>query len=193
MDLTIILIVLILGLDFVISLWNSYNSGFMFGKARKSQGRAADFMLIYSIFGLIVGFAGTIYVITIALGAGLAYFGYIAYGVLDSLLALNFLVFGGVITFFGIGVTVMGIYNAYKTKNKWMALISVWNVFATIMNLYVYISNFGPAVGILKTQLKSGKKDTGTLIIVAAIGIVIGALIAYAFYTAGRRKAERVQ
>jgi len=191
LNLLLVLTIVILGLDFVIGLWNSYISGYTFGLAKQHPtDRGSDFMLVYSVFGLVIGFAITIYVITIALGAGFAYFGYIDFSVLNGLLALNFLIFGGVITFFGIGLTIMSIYVTYKTRSKWSGLVSIWNVFATILNLYTYIKNFVPAVAIVKSQLNS-KKDTGSLIILAAVGVFIGCAIAYVMYHAGRKKAER--
>ena len=181
-----LLTAIILVVDFVISIWNSYTAGYNLGLAKRHEG--PDWMFIYAAFGLLLGIVGTIYVLVIVIGLVAVSLGYIGPATIDVLLAYNFLVFGGLITLLGVGVTIQTWYVAIKTHNKWSIVASLWNTFASIWNVWSYISNFGLATSIIKSESK--EENEGGLIIILALAVVIAAALSYLAYRAGSHKAQ---
>ena len=187
MDLGILLTVGILALDFVLSIWNSYAAGYNFGMLRKQD---SNFGLIYAIFALMMGVVGLIYVIAIAIGFALYAIGSISLDVVNLLLAYNFLVFGGLITFLGVGITIQTWMIAIKTHNKWAIGASIWNTFASIWNVFNYISEFSTMTGIIKSESKD-TKDEGSVIIIIIVAVIIALLLSYVAFHAGNSKAKK--
>ena len=60
------LAIIILVLDFVLSIWNSYASGFNLGMVQRSNG--PRWLYVSSIVGLALGLVGEVYVLAIVIG-----------------------------------------------------------------------------------------------------------------------------
>jgi hypothetical protein len=189
MDIGTVLVILILALDFVLSIWNSYASGYNFKMLRRHNTDASTFMLIYCVLGLMIGVVGTIYVLAIVIGVVAFYMNYISFGVVDLLLAYNFIIFGGLITLLGVGITIQSWVIAIKTHNKWMIVASLWNTFASIWNVFNYISEFSAVTGIIKSESKDSD-STGIVVVIFIVAIIIAVLLSYVAFHAGSAKAD---
>lgn len=183
------ILILVLILDFIISVWDCYATGFNAAilSGGKNFGRKTSFLLgFFNTAGLLVGFAGATYVVMIVLGFIAYYAGYISFGSIEFILAFNFLVFGGLITIFGIIVTINSIIIAYKMPSWGSVGTALWNTFASIWDSVLYLRNFGEMFGFVKENEDNAK---GMVLVIIGIAIAIGVVIAYAAYHMGYRRA----
>ena len=184
-----ILTALIVVIDLVLSIWNSYTAGFSYGMLKKSSG--PSWMYLSPILGLAMGLAGAVYVTAIVASVVAYVLGLVDVGAVNLLLTYNFLITGGLITVLGIGVTVQSIYIAVKRPGVWTVLGALYNTFASIWNVFVYIQNFGPAVSIINSERQNERKSgLGTLIVLAVVVTVLGVFLSYIAFYAGRNHAE---
>jgi hypothetical protein len=184
-----LLTALILVVDLILSIWNSYTAGFTFGMLRKKDG--PSWMYVSPILGLAIGLVGAIYVTAIVASLVAYWFALVGMGTVNLLLTYNFLIAGGLITVLGIGVTVQSIYIAIKRPGVWTVAGALYNTFASIWNIFVYMRNFGPAVSLVNYERQNERKSSiGALIILAAVVTVIGVLLSYIAFHAGRNHAN---
>jgi hypothetical protein len=184
-----ILTALILIIDVVLSVWNSYTAGFTYEMARKSGGSA--WLYISAFLGLALGLAGTIYVTAVVVSFVAYWFGFIDASATNLLLGYNFLITGGLLLVLGIVATVQSIYIAVKRPGVWTVAGALYNTFASIWNVFVYIENFGPAVSLVNYERQNdSKNDLGTVIIIAILATLLSVLLSYFAFCAGRNHAN---
>jgi hypothetical protein len=177
----LIVTVVILILDAVISIWNSYTAGQAASVNRKLG------ILFYVLGGLMP----MTYVMSIVITELLAYFKIITQAIVSLLLNFDFIVFGAVIIAWGVIATATSIIVAVRTRDWKAALISAYNIGALVYDVWDYLSNIISAIGDFASDLAGGgddDEDSGLLflIIITAIALVIGFIITYAAYRAGR-------
>ncbi len=178
----------ILVLDFIISVWNSYAAGYNISLLYKEDKVGLTLLVwISSVVALILGFVGTTYVLSTVIGFILYSFSYIGGDILTALLAINFLVFGFLITVLGIIITIESVVMAIKRHNLSSILISIFNIGASIWNVFTYISNFG-AVGDLLRGEDKDSKDYAILII--AVAAIISIIITYLAFHMGMNRGK---
>ena len=181
-----ILDILIIILDFVISVWNAYASGFNIGMMKKTRDEPNAFQEVSSYAGLGLAFIGMSYVLATVLSFAGASFGYLDPGTVDLILAFDFLVFGILIIGMGIIITIQSIIIASQRKGIGNILGAVWNAFAGVWDIYAYASGFKQSVGVLRREDQDRETDALIVIIVA---VLISFFIVYAAYKHGYNKA----
>jgi len=181
------LTVIILVVDFVISIWNSYAAGFTFGLQKISKG--PGWIKAIAALALAMGLVGEAYVLTVVLALVASAYGFIGVDSLDLLLAYNFLITGGLLTILGIGVAAESIYVAMKRPGIWTVGATVYNVFASIWNVFTYIENFGSAMNIIKTEGRQGRGQ-GAVVVLAITAVAIAVLLSYIAFHFGRAHAS---
>ncbi len=133
---------------------------------------------------MILGFVGTTYVLSTVIGFILYSLSYTS----GDILAVNFLVFGFLITVLGIIITIESVVMAAKRHNLSSILVSIFNIVASIWNVFNYVSNFG-AVGDLLRGEDKDSKDYAILII--AVAAVISVIITYLAFHMGMNRGGR--
>jgi uncharacterized membrane protein YidH (DUF202 family) len=136
---------------------------------------------------LILGFIGTTYVLSTVIGFILHSFSYFSADVLTALLAVNFLVFGFLITILGIVITIESVVMAIKRHNLSSILISIFNIGASIWNVFTYVSNFGAVGDLFRGENKDSRDYAAIIIVVSA---VFAFIITYMAFHMGMRRAE---
>jgi hypothetical protein len=180
----------ILVADGVLSVWNSYTAGFTYENLKKNGG--PSWMYISAILGLVLGLAGAVYVTTIVLSLLAYMFGLVDISAVDLLLTYNFLITAGLITALGIGVTVQSIYVATKRPGVWTVANALYNTFASVWNVFVYMKNFGPAMSIINYERRNDRKpNLGTLIILVVVVILLSVFLSYIAFNAGRNRVYK--
>jgi len=180
-----ILLILILVLDFVISVWNSYAAGLSLGFVEVTDG--PGWLEAFAVLGLAIGLLGGAYVLTIFLALVANAYGLIGVGAVNLLIASNFLVTGGLIIVLGIGMTAESIWVAASRPGEWTVEGSIYNVFASIWNVFDYIRNFGVAMNLIKSE-RRGKGQAG-VILLAVISVIVAVLLSYIAFHFGRAQA----
>jgi hypothetical protein len=189
MDFSWLVIIVILALDLIVSVWNCYASGFNAAILQhQPSDRLSNVLLsIVNGAGILIGFAGAVYVLLISLGFVTYSLGYISLGSLTFILASNFIVLGGVITWFGIVIMIHSFLIAYKTHTWRSFSVTMWNIFASIWNAVVYLRNFRT----MFNAVKEGEENiTALVIVILGIAVGIGLAIAYAAYHLGFRRGQ---
>jgi hypothetical protein len=192
MDSELLIYVIILILDILISIWNSYNAGKALEVMRiENIDKDWPRMVVYS--ALILSFAGAAYGNLGILSLIAYYLGYVNYYTLISLLSFSFLVFGFLIVLFGLVITVDSIIIAYKTKSFWNIFISMYNSIATIWNIYVYIQGFSSAFDTVKGFFSSGDEDSKAFIILVVVAVLVAIFLVYGAYKYGRASVYKIK
>ena len=168
MDAGLILYILILVIDILISLWNSYNAGKEL-EIMKIENIDKDWPRMIAYSALILSFAGAAYGDLGILSLVAYYLGYIDYNTLLGLLSFSFIVFGFLIILFGLLITVDSIIVAYKTRKLSAIGISIWNSIATIWNIYSYIQGFSYAFQTMKNLFSSDERNSQGIFIALII------------------------
>jgi hypothetical protein len=181
--------IIVLVVDLVLSIWNSYSAGLSFGMLKKNGG--PGWAYVSPILGLALGLAGAIYVTAIVVGVIGYVFGVIDPTIVDLLFAYNSLVTGALIVFLGIGVTIQSIYIAARRPSFWNVAGALYNTFASIWNVFAYMNDFGPLESLINQEGRSERKSgLGTLIILAVIVVLLGVLLSYVSFNAGRNHGQ---
>jgi len=178
-------------IDIVISVWNAYASGYNSIILRQLETKnptdwKISFYSIANQFALVLAFAGATYGTALLLGYVLYALHYIAASTLIALLSLNGLVFGGLIVFTGIVIAIQSIIQAYYTRRGIDILVAVYNIIASIWNVFAYISSFE---GLLQGWESSSEEDKNRALIIIAIAVIIGIILTFYAYQMGRKKA----
>jgi len=179
----IIIAILILVFDFVVSIWNAYASGYNIGMLKKSGKGGFTKAAAYSGLGL--AFVGITYVLVVVLGFIAYAFQYVSIGVVEYVLALDFLVFGLMIIGFGFMVTIQSIIVAANRKSFGSIAVAIWNTFAEVFDIASYAESFRGTLQIIK----SNREDRGNAYVIIIIALLIGYLITHAAYKHGINKA----
>jgi hypothetical protein len=183
-DTTYLILAAILVFDFVVSLWNAYSSGVIWGLLRHQPGHA--FEKTCAIAGLGLAFAGMAYATTIVLSWLALLIGFIAVWDFLYLVSFDFLVFGAMIIGFGLLITVQSIAIAYRERNYGSIAIATWNTFSEIWDIATSVQGFQAAASTVKGD-RSGRANV-TAILVVAVSIAL--LVTYFAFRAGLRKSE---
>lgn len=184
-----IITILILIFDFVISIWDSYAAGYNISLLYREDKIGITLLVwISSICALILGFIGATYVLSTIIGSILYAFSYITGDALTALLSINFLVFGLLITVLGIIIAIQSVVMAVKRHNFSTILTAIYNVGASIVNVFSYIGNFGPVSNLLGREDRDSK-DTAIIIIV--IAALIGLILTYIAFRMGMSQGDR--
>ncbi|MGC8670134.1 MAG: hypothetical protein ACP5TL_03220 [Candidatus Micrarchaeia archaeon] len=179
-----IIIVLLLGFDFVISIWNAYASGYNIGMLRKA-GNVGGFSRAAAYSGLALAFAGMTYVLVIVLSFIAYFLQYVSIGVVNYALAFNFLVFGLMIIGFGIMITIQSIMIAAHRKSFGSIAVAIWNTFAVVFDIASYAEGFKASVN----MLKANKNDRANALVIVLVAVLIAYFITHAMYRHGLKKA----
>jgi len=177
---------IIIIIDFVISLWDSYASGYNLEFLKEGKTHASKLQYAFAYSGLGLGFTGMAYVMSLIISYVAYYLGYVSATVVNEVAAYSFLVFGILIIGFGIMVTLQSIIIAYKRRSIWSILIAAWNTFAVVFDIVMYITSFKEAASIIK----KGGKDNGNVYFIIIIAVLIAFIMSYSAYKQGLKKAK---
>ena len=181
----LLLLLLVLAIDFAISIWNAYSSGYAIGLIRKSGTSFSSLTRLSAYSGLGLGFVGMAYVLVVVLSFVAYYSGYVTYSVVAFAISLDFLVFGILIIGFGLVVTVQSIVIAAKKKSLGSILIAIWNTFAEVWDIASYASGFQESTQLLRRN----RQGSGSALAIVAIALLIAFFIVHAAYKHGYSKA----
>ena len=182
-DLTYLILVAILILDFVFSLWNAYASGSTWGLVRHLSGHR--FEKVSVVAGVALAFAGISYVLIIVISFFALRLGDLAIGEFLYLVSFDFLVFGAMIIGFGLVVTAQSVTIAYRQRNFGSIAIAAWNVFSEIWDISIYAEGFHDAAGMVTND-----RERVNVYAIAAIAVGIAFLITFVAFRHGARRAE---
>ena len=179
-----LLSIIILAFDLVLSVWNCYSAGLSYGMLKRNGG--PGWAYLSPILGLSLGVAGGIYVTAIAVGLLGYVFGLVDLGPVDLLFAYNSLITGALIVVLGIGVTIQSIYITVRRSSFWNVTTAIYNTFASLWNVFVYMRDFGPLASLINRERQGERKsDLGTLIVLAIVVVLLGVLLSYVSFNAG--------
>lgn len=179
--------IIILIIDFVISIWNAYASGFNIGLLQKKKIDAGKFSRISSYAGLGLSFVGMAYVLIIVISLAGNSLGYVDVGTVNFALAFDFLVFGILIIGLGLLVTIQSVIIAAQRKSIGSVLVAVFNVFAEVWDIASYVSGFKESVNMLKGENKDEQANAAIIVVVA---VLIAFFIVHAAYKHGFSKGQ---
>ena len=182
-----ILTVLILAIDFGLSIWNAYASGMNIESLRRGGGSSWLEAVAYSGLGL--AYAGATYVMIIVVGYAAYAFGYVSSDVVDAVLGLDFLVFGVLIIGFGLMITIQSIIVAVRRRSLGSVIVAAWNIFAEIWDIAGYVEGFSEAVSMVK-GVGRDERDETSLILIVIVALLIAYFIVHAAYINGKKKAQ---
>ncbi|MCL5054768.1 MAG: hypothetical protein M1169_02325 [Firmicutes bacterium] len=196
-----LMIAVILGFDFIISIWNAYQSGLILGLMERHEIPEVTFEKVCAYSGLGEAYVGLTYVLIIIIGYIALQLQYIDFQTFQVLLTLNFLVFGFLIIGFGVMLTVQSIIIAYKQRTAASIFAALYNTFAEVWDIANYIEGFKQATSILTGSRNAEKgwgrgrsKDQGqaAVFILVIVAMLLAFLIVHAAYEHGKKKALAV-
>ncbi|MGC8647732.1 MAG: hypothetical protein ACP5SA_02840 [Candidatus Micrarchaeia archaeon] len=176
--------ILILALDFAISIWNAYASGYNIGILRK--GSPSSFSKVAAYSGLALAFTGITYVLVVVLSFIAYALQYVGIGVVEYALAFDFVVFGLMIIGFGLMITIQSIELAVKRKSFGSILVAIWNTFAEVWDIASYVEGFKASV----SMLKGNRESRSNALVIVLVAVLIAYFITHAAYKHGLSKAE---
>ncbi len=181
----LIFIVIIIAVDFLISIWDAYAGGYSLGMMKKN-GDQSKFRKVSAYAAVGLGLVGATYVIAIVLGVMAYYLAYIPLSTLKFILSFDFIFLGILIIGFGFIITVQSIIIAAKRRNIWSILIALYNSFAVAFDIYIYVISFRESVSVIKG---TGRRSQGNGLIIILIAALLAALIVHSAYKHGYKKA----
>ncbi len=187
-SLTTILAIIILVIDFAISIWNAYAGGYNIGILRKQE-NPSDFTKAVAWSGVGIAFTGITYVMLVVLSFVALFLGYIDTTTASAVLGFDQLVFGLLIIGFGLMITIQSILIAAQRKNIWSIVVAAFNTIIEIVNIFSYIATFQDSVQMVK-GISGNRQDEQNLVILVILAILIGYFITHAAYKRGLKKAE---
>jgi hypothetical protein len=184
-----LLSVVIIVVDLVLSIWNSYSAGLTYGMLKKNGGPGWAYASVG--LGLSIGLAGAVYVTAIVVSIFGYVFGLVDLGTADLLLAYNSLITGALVVVLGVGVTIQSIYIAVRRPSFWNVGGAIYNPLASIWNVFAYMRDFGPLESLINQERQNERKSgVGTLIVIALVVVLLGVLLAYVSFNAGRSHGQ---
>jgi hypothetical protein len=182
-DLTYLILVFTLVLEFVFSLWNAYASGTSWVLVRNQPGQR--FAKACVVAGVGLAFGGITYVLIIVLSYLALVIGVLAIGEFLYLVAFDFLVFGAMIIGFGLVITAQSVAIAYRQRNFGAIAVAAWNVFSEIWDISIYAEGFRDASGTVRND-----RERVNVYAIIAIAVGIGFLLTFVAFRHGARRAE---
>ena len=182
-----ILTILILAIDFGLSIWNAYASGLNVETLRREGGSSWLRVVAYSGLGL--AYSGASYVMVIVVGYAAYALGYVSADAVDGVLGLDFLFFGILIIGFGLMITIQSIIVAFRRRSFGSVAIAIWNVFAEIWDIASYAEGFGEAVSLVRGA-GSDERDETSIVLIVIVALLIAYFIIHAAYIHGKRKVQ---
>ena len=183
-DSTYLILAVIIVFDFVVSLWNAYSSGVIWGLLRNQPGKT--FSKVCAVAGLGLAFAGMAYATTIILSWVALQVGFLAIWDFLYLVSFDFLFFGAMIIGFGLLITVQSIAIAYRQRNFGSIAIASWNTFAEVWDIATYARGFQTAASVVRGD----SRDRANIAAILAAAVAIALIITYFAFRQGLRKAE---
>lgn len=184
-----LLSIIILAVDLVISVWNSYSAGLSYGMLKRNGG--PRWAYLSPILGVSLGLVGGIYVTAIVVGF-LGYgFGLVDLATVDVLFGYDALITGGLVVALGIGVTIQSIYISIRRPSFWNVATAIYNTFASLWNVFAYMRDFGPLESLISYERQSERKSNlAVLIVLAIIVVLLGVFLSYVSFNAGRNHGQ---
>lgn len=182
-DTTYLLLAAVIVFDFVVSLWNAYASGSVWGLLRHQPGKTLSKVCAFAGLGL--AFAGMAYATIIILSWVALQVGFLAIWDFVYLASFDFLVFGAMIIGFGLVITAQSIAIAYRRRSFGSIAIATWNTFAEVWDIATYAQGFRTAAAVVKGD----RQDRSNILAILAIAVAIALIITYFAFRAGLRKA----
>jgi hypothetical protein len=183
-DTTYVFLAVIIGFDLVLSLWNAYSSGVIWGLLREQRGKT--FSKICAVAGLGLAFAAMAYATIIILSWVALQVGFLANWDFLYLVSFDFLVFGAMIIGFGLVITVQSITIAYRQRSFGTIAIATWNTFAEVWDIATYAQGFEAAA----SAVKGDGRDRANVTAILAVAVAIALIITYLAFRQGLRKSE---
>ena len=175
------LIWLLIILNLLICAWDSYASGMLWGINDKKR----IWMRVIAGCALTIGFVGMLYTF-ILIG--------IVFGLVPEtyLLAAN-VILGLPLISAGIVITVQGWIDTIRNKNFLGGLISIWNTFALIWNIKVWIDSFKAIkeIGIVNL-LKTDNDSKAKVVLFLIVAVIMAGLISFGLFMVGKKKSENL-
>jgi hypothetical protein len=125
-----------------ICTWNSWVIGKVWYAAKQEGGLWINFVIRCAYVMTIGGFSWCLLLPFSLCAYANHWFGYGAHEFLVTM-SLGYLIFGTVITFFGIAVWIDSVVTAMKTRRFGDVAVATWNTAAQVHNLYEYSHNVG--------------------------------------------------
>ncbi len=185
LGLAIILTIVIIAVDFLISMWDAYAGGYSLGLIKKNKD-ASKFRKISAYAAVGLGLVGATYVIAIVLGTIAYYSAYISFSTFNFILNFDFIFLGILIIGFGFIITIQSIIIAARRRSIWSILIAVFNSFVIAFDIYMYVESFKESVSVIR---RTGRNSKGSGLIIIIIAALIAAVIVHAAYKHGYKKA----
>ena len=184
-DFQLILLVLILAVDFVLSLWNAYAAGLTWAHVRNRPGQR--FTKGCAVAGVGLAFTGISYVTLIGVAFAALLVGTLGPSDFLYLVDLDFLVFGLLLIGFGAVATAQSIAIAYRRRNFGALAVAAWNVFAEVWDLTIYAEGFRDAAAVV------GRGDRNRINVYALVAVAVGIafLLTYIAFRHGARRGEQ--
>jgi hypothetical protein len=176
----LIFAILIVVIDVVISLWNSYNSGQIYA-TNKALG---------SIFYTLGGFFPMSYMVTLLITFIAGYLGYISLSTFQFLFSFSFLFFGLTIVIWGVIATVTTGMAALKTRDWKAGLLTVFNAIVTVLDAWEYISGFYSAWKEVRRSIDNSDFSVLDVLAILALAVGIGFVVTYVAFREGLRNSR---
>lgn len=173
------LIWLLIIINLLICAWDSYAAGFLWSASKNR------FDKLISGCAMVIGTVGMLYTM-ILIG--------VAIGILGEpfLIGTN-VILGFPIIMAGIVITIHGCRQAIKERNFLGGAISVWNTFAIIHDIRVWVKSFEVFKDIGISGMFKGNGDSkGKAALFLVIAILLTALISIGLFNAGRKKEKEL-
>lgn len=173
------LIWLFIVLNFLICAWDSYAAGMLWGMKDKNR----IWTKVIAGCALTIGFVGMLYTF-ILIG--------VAFGFLPETYILAANVFLGLpLISAGIVITVQGWIDTIRNRSFLGGLISIWNTFAMIWNIKVWVDSFKMIKDIgLGNVLKSDSDSKAKVVLFLIVAVAIAGLISFGLFRVGKQKSE---
>ena len=175
------LIWLLIVLNLLICAWDSYAAGLLWGIDVKKKGLTR----LIAGSALTIGFIGMLYTFVL-IG--------IVFGLVPEtyLLAAN-VILGLPLIAAGIVITIQGWIDTIRNRSFLGGLISVWNTFALIWNIKVWIDSFRAIkeLGIVNV-LKSDNDSKAKVILFLIVAVITAGLISFGLFKVGKKTSENL-
>lgn len=175
MNLGLLIAIIFLVIDILISIWNSYNSGKIYGYKRG----------IGRVFYALGGFLPMGYVFVIVLTFVFAYLGFLSFSTAIFLLAGSYLFFGLAIIMWGVIATYFSLIATIRGRSWTAGLVTVYDAFATILDAWGYITSFFSNLRIARRAVDSADFSIIDVILVIGVALAVGFVITYAAFREG--------
>jgi len=178
----LILTVIVIIIDFIFSIWNSYNAGQIYANSKK----------LGILFYILGGFLSLSYIVTLIITLILAYLNYLPTVDFSFILNFDFLFFGLAIVMWGVIATTFSFMATVKGRRWSDAFVTIWNAFVTIWDAYDYISNFMSAAKSIIKDSESNDFSIIDVIIIVAVAVGISFIISYAAFKEGMKRGRKI-